>query len=204
MGFYSRLIFPRLCDWAMSTPEFAQLRKNVLAEAKGEILEIGFGTGLNLGHYPEQVRALAAVDPGAAMTRIARARIERSRIDVDLRIQSAESLPFDAARFDCVVCTWTLCSIPDAQAAVGEVRRVLKPGGRFVFVEHGLSDEPSIQRWQRRLNPIQRRIGAGCRLDLDVEAAVRSQPFREVIVDRFLMQKAPRTHGTMYKGMAVK
>jgi ubiquinone/menaquinone biosynthesis C-methylase UbiE len=204
MGFYSRLIFPRLCDWAMSTPEFAQLRKNVLAEANGEILEIGFGTGLNLGHYPEQVRALAAVDPGAAMTRIARARIERSRIDVDLRIQSAESLPFDAARFDCVVCTWTLCSIPDAQAAVGEVRRVLKPGGRFVFVEHGLSDEPSIQRWQRRLNPIQRRIGAGCRLDLDVEAAVRSQPFREVIVDRFLMQKAPRTHGTMYKGMAVK
>jgi ubiquinone/menaquinone biosynthesis C-methylase UbiE len=204
MGFYSRLIFPRLCDWAMSTPEFAQLRKNVLAEAKGEILEIGFGTGLNLGHYPEQVRALAAVDPGATMTRIAQARIEKSRIDVDLRNQSAESLPFDAERFDCVVCTWTLCSIPDVRAAVGEVRRVLKPGGRFVFVEHGLSDEPSVQRWQRRLNPIQRRIGAGCRLDLDVEAAVRSQPFREVIVDRFLMQKAPRTHGTMYKGMAVK
>jgi ubiquinone/menaquinone biosynthesis C-methylase UbiE len=204
MGFYSRLIFPRLCDWAMSTPEFTQLRKSVLAEVKGEILEIGFGTGLNLGHYPEQVRSLAAVDPGAAMTRIARARIEKSRIDVDLRNQSAESLPFDAERFDCVVCTWTLCSIPDVRAAVGEVRRVLKPGGRFVFIEHGLSDEPSVQRWQRRLNPIQRRIGAGCRLDLDVEAAVRSQPFCEVIVDRFLMQKAPRTHGTMYKGMAVK
>jgi ubiquinone/menaquinone biosynthesis C-methylase UbiE len=204
MGFYSRLIFPRLCDWAMSTPEFAQLRKNVLTEAKGEILEIGFGTGLNLGHYPEQVRALAAVDPGAAMTRIARARIEKSLIDVDLQTQSAESLSFDAERFDCVVCTWTLCNIPDVRAAVGEVRRVLKPGGRFVFVEHGLSDEPSVQRWQRRLNPIQRRIGAGCRLDLDVEAAVRSQPFREVIVDRFLIQKSPRTHGTMYKGIAVK
>ena len=99
MGFYSRVIFPRLCDWAMSTPEFAQLRKNVLAEAKGEILEIGFGTGLNLGHYPEQVRALAAVDPGATMTRIAQARIEKSRIDVDLRNQSAESLPFDAERY---------------------------------------------------------------------------------------------------------
>ena len=204
MGFYSRFIFPRLCNWAMSTPEFTQLRKSVLAEVKGEILEIGFGTGLNLGHYPEQVRSLAAVDPGAAMTRIARARIEKSLIDVDLRNQSAESLPFDAERFDCAVCTWTLCSIPDVRAAVGEVRRVLKPGGRFVFVEHGLSDEPSVQRWQRRLNPIQRRIGAGCRLDLDVEAAVRSQPFREVIVDRFLIQKSPRTHGTMYKGIAVK
>jgi ubiquinone/menaquinone biosynthesis C-methylase UbiE len=204
MGFYSRLIFPRLCDWAMSSPEFTQLRKSVLAEAKGEILEIGFGTGLNLGHYPEQVRALAAVDPGTAMTRIAQARIEKSRIDVDLQSQSAESLPFDSGRFDCVVCTWTLCSIPDVHSAVGEVRRVLKPDGRFVFIEHGLSDDPSVQRWQRRLNPIQRRIGAGCRLDLDVDAAVRSQPFREVIVERFLMQKAPRTHGTMYKGTAVK
>src|SRR6202035_300948 len=104
-----------------------------------------------------------------------------------------EALPFAAERFDCVVCTWTLCSIPDVQATLGEVLRVLKPGGGFVFIEHGLSDVPSVQRWQRRLNPIQRRIGAGCRLDLDVEAAVRSQPFREVTVDRFLMQKAPRT-----------
>jgi ubiquinone/menaquinone biosynthesis C-methylase UbiE len=204
MGFYSRFIFPRLCDWAMSSPEFTQLRKSVLAEAKGEILEIGFGTGLNLGHYPEQVRALAAVDPGTAMTRIAQARIEKSGIDVDLQSQSAESLPFDSGRFDCVVCTWTLCSIPDVQSALGEVLRVLKPGGRYFFIEHGLSDEPSVQRWQRRLNPIQRRIGAGCRLDLDVEAAVKSQPFREVTVDRFQMDKAPRTHGTMYQGTAVK
>src|SRR5271156_2133473 len=99
MGFYSRLIFPRLCDWAMSTPEFAQLRKNVLAEAKGDILEIGFGTGLNLEYYLEHVRGLAAVDPGEAMTRIARARIEKSRIDVGLQSQSAESLPFDPERF---------------------------------------------------------------------------------------------------------
>jgi ubiquinone/menaquinone biosynthesis C-methylase UbiE len=204
MGFYTRLIFPRLCDWAMSTPEFTQLRKSLLAETCGEILEIGFGTGLNLGHYPEQVCSLAAVDPGRAMSRIARARIDNSPIDVDLQSQSAESLPFDSERFDCVVCTWTLCSIPDVHSAVGEVRRVLKPDGRFVFIEHGLSDDPSVQRWQRRLNPIQRRIGAGCRLDLDVDAAVRSQPFREVIVERFLMQKAPRTHGTMYKGTAVK
>jgi ubiquinone/menaquinone biosynthesis C-methylase UbiE len=204
MGFYSRVIFPRLCDWAMRSPEFTQLRKNALADVRGEILEIGFGTGLNLAHYRGYVRRLAAVDPGAGMTRMARARIGMSCIDVDLRSQSAETMPFDAEAFDYVVCTWTLCSIPDVQAALVEVRRVLKPGGRFVFIEHGLSNEPSVQRWQRRLNPIQRRIGAGCRLDLDVEAAVRSQPFREVIVDRFLMKKAPRTHGTMYQGTAVK
>jgi ubiquinone/menaquinone biosynthesis C-methylase UbiE len=86
----------------------------------------------------------------------------KSRIDVDLQSQSAEARPFAAERFDCVVCTWTLCSIPDVPAALAEVIRVLKPGGRFVFLVHGLSDEPGIQRWQQRLNPIQRRIGAGC------------------------------------------
>jgi ubiquinone/menaquinone biosynthesis C-methylase UbiE len=204
MGIYSRLIFPKLCDWAMSTPEFAQLRKKVLADVRGEILEIGFGTGLNLEHYPEHVRGLAAVDPGEAMNRIARTRIGKSPIEVDLQSQSAQALPFEAERFDFVVCTWTLCSIPDASSAVAEVLRVLKPGGRFVFVEHGLSDQPGVQRWQRRLNPIQRRIGVGCRLDLDVDAVVRSQPFRQVTFERFLMEKAPRTHGTMYQGTAVK
>ncbi len=204
MGIYSRRIFPRLCDWAMSTAQFTQLRKKVLAHVRGEILEIGFGTGLNLEHYPAHVRVLAAIDPGEAMSRLARTRIGKSPIAVDLQSQGAEALPFEAERFDCVVCTWTLCSIPDVQAALAEVVRVLKPGGRFVFMEHGLSEQPRIQRWQRRLNPIQRWVGAGCRLDLDVEAVVRSQPFHEVTVDRFLMEKAPRTHGSMYHGMAAK
>ena len=126
MGIYSRLIFPRLCDWAMRTPRIERLRREVLAEANGEILEIGFGTGLNLGHYPEHVRHLTAVDPGVGMTRIARRRIERSHIDVDLRVQTAEELPFEDGRFDCVVSTWTLCSIRDARRAIGEIGRVLK------------------------------------------------------------------------------
>ena len=107
-------------------------------------------------------------------------------------------------QFDCVVSTWTLCSIPDVQQAMKEVHRVLKPGGRFVFLEHGLSGEPKIQRWQRRLNWIQKRVGDGCRLDLDVKAVVREQPFREVILNQFLLEKTPRTHGTMYRGMALK
>jgi ubiquinone/menaquinone biosynthesis C-methylase UbiE len=204
MGIYSRLIFPKLCDWAMSTPEFTQLRKKVLADVRGEVLEIGFGTGLNLEHYPKRVRGLTAVEPGAAMSRFAQATIGKSDIVVDLQTQSAEALPFDAGRFDTVVCTWTLCSIPDVPAALSEVIRVLKPGGRFMFMEHGLSDEPRVQRWQRRLNPIQQWVGAGCRLDLDVESAVRAQPFDEVKIDRFLLEQAPRTHGTMYHGIAVK
>jgi ubiquinone/menaquinone biosynthesis C-methylase UbiE len=204
MGLYSRLIFPRLCDWAMSTSQFGQLRKKVLADVRGEILEIGFGTGLNLEHYPAHVRGLTAIDPGVAMSRIAHARIGKSPIDVNFQDQSAEALPFEGQQFDYVACTWTLCSIPDVQSALSEVFRVLKPGGQFVFMEHGLSDEPKVQLWQRRLNPIQRWLGDGCRLDLDVEAVVRSQPFREVTVERFLFEKAPRTHGSMYHGMAVK
>jgi ubiquinone/menaquinone biosynthesis C-methylase UbiE len=176
----------------------------VLCEVDGEILEIGFGTGLNLEHYPEHVCHLTAVDPGVGMSRIGLRRIERSRMKVDLQVQTAEELPFEVGRFDCVVSTWTLCSIPDARQAMREVHRVLKPGGRFMFLEHGLSDEPKIRGWQQRLNWIQKRLGDGCRLDLDVKAVVGEQPFREVNLDRFLLEKTPRTHGTMYRGMAVK
>ena len=158
MSLYSRLIFPRLCDWTMRNPRMERLRREVLAEANGEILEIGFGTGLNLEHYPEHVRHLTAVDPGVGMARIARRRIERSHIDVDLRVQTAEELPFEDASFDCVVSTWTLCSIREARRAVARFGRVLRPGGQFLFLEHGLGDDPGVQRWQRRLTPLQRRV----------------------------------------------
>jgi SAM-dependent methyltransferase len=204
MGLYSRFIFPRLCDWSMSSPAIARLRQQLLADVRGDVLEIGFGTGLNLAHYPAHVRRVAAVDPGEGMNRIARTRIGQSPIMVDLHSHSAEALPFDDDRFDCLVSTWTLCSIPDVRKAIEEIRRVLRPGGRFIFIEHGLSDVTSVQRWQRRLNPIQRRIGGGCRLDLDIEAEVRSLPFREVNVERFQMEGKPRTHGTLYRGEAVK
>jgi ubiquinone/menaquinone biosynthesis C-methylase UbiE len=204
MGFYSRHVFPRLCDWLMRGPRNDRLRREVLAVASGEILEIGFGTGLNLDHYPEHVRHLTAIDPGVGMARIARRRIGQSRIDVDLHTRTAEELPFEEGRFDSVVSTWTLCSVPDARRAVTEVVRVLKPGGRFLFLEHGLNDDPGVRRWQRRLNPIQRRLGDGCRLDVDIEALVRSGTFREVRVERFLQERTPRVVGSMYRGVGVK
>ncbi len=204
MGFYSRVVFPRLCEWVMRDPKMAALRGEALAQVRGEVLEIGFGTGLNLDHYSSQVRRIVAVDPGEGMNRLARKRIAQSRVEVDLHTQSAEGLPFEPETFDWVVSTWTLCSIPDVTQAVSEVHRVLRPGGQFVFVEHGLSDDPRVQRWQRRLNPIQRLIGDGCRLDLDVNAVIRGQPFRNVALERFLFDKTPRTHGSMYRGIAVK
>jgi ubiquinone/menaquinone biosynthesis C-methylase UbiE len=204
MGIYSNLVFPRLCHWTMRSPEITRLRAEVLADARGEILEIGFGTGLNLEHYPAQVCRITAVDPNEGMGRLARKRIAGGRIEVDLRGNGAEALPFEDGRFDTVVSTWTLCSIPDVERAVAEVYRVLKPGGRFVFLEHGLGDDPGVQRWQRRLNWLQKRVGDGCRLDLDVEALLRQAPFGDVGLDRFLLAGAPRTHGSMYRGAAVK
>ena len=204
MGIYSRLIFPRLCDWAMRNPRMADLRRMALSEVDGEILEIGFGTGLNLEHFPEHVTHLTAVDPGLGMTRIARRRIERSPIDVDLRVQTAEELPFEDERFDCVVSTWTLCSIQEAGRAVSEIRRVLRPGGEFSFLEHGLSEEPGVQRWQHRLTPLQRRVADGCRLDVDIEALIRERTWAKVRVERFLLESTPRIVGSMYRGVAMK
>ena len=204
MGLYASHIFPLLCDWSMRNPRMARLRREMLAEARGDILEIGFGTGLNLEHYPERVRSLTAVDPGLGMTRIARRRIERSHIDVDLRVQSAEELPFEDGSFDCVMSTWTLCSIKEAGRAVSEIRRVLRPGGRYIFLEHGLGDDPGVQRWQRRLTPLQRRVADGCRLDVDIEALIRGKAWAKVRVERFLLEGTPRIVGFMYRGAAVK
>jgi len=182
----------------------ARLRREVLSEVNGEILEIGFGTGLNLEHYPEQVRRLTAVDPGIGMSRLARHRIERSQIEVDLQVQTAEALAFEDGRFDCVVSTWTLCSIQEAERAVSEILRVLKPGGQYLFLEHGLGDDPGVQRWQRRLTPLQRRAADGCRLDVDIEALIRRRTWAKVRVERFLPEGTPRIVGSMYRGAAVK
>src|SRR4051794_16609516 len=204
MGFYSRFVFPRLCDRLMGLPALAGLRKEVLADVGGDVLEVGFGTGLNLAHYPEHVRSITTVDPNPGMNKMAQRRIAASGIEVDQRVLPGEALLFDEGTFDCVVSTWTMCSIPEVGRALGEVYRVLRPGGRLVFLEHGLSEDPRVRAWQRRLNPIERVLADGCRLDLDVEGVVRGQPFGQVEVERFEIDGLPRTHGTMYRGWAMK
>lgn len=204
MGLYSRWVFPRLCDCLMGLPALGEQRKEVLAEVRGDILEIGFGTGRNLPYYPEHVRRITTVDPNPGMDRLARGRIAAGRIEVDRRRLGGEALPFGDESFDFAVSTWTMCSIAEVGRALGEVCRVLRPGGRLVFLEHGQSADPGVRKWQRRLNPIERRLADGCRLDLDVEAVVREQPFRRVEVARFEIDRLPRTHGTMYRGSATK
>jgi ubiquinone/menaquinone biosynthesis C-methylase UbiE len=204
MGFYSRTIFPCLCDLIMRQPILAKYRRDLLAGAGGNILEIGFGTGLNLPHYPEHVHKITTVDPNVGMHRKARKRIERTGIEVDQRVLDAARLPFDDSTFDSVVSTWTLCSIDNVNQALSEVYRVLKPGGRFLFLEHGLSPEPKVQKWQRRLNWLEMCLADGCRLDRNIKELVAAQPFASARVEEFYLEQSPKTHAYMYRGIASK
>ena len=148
MSFYRHYVFPHLLDLATSSKAFRKPRARTLAPARGRILEIGFGTGMNLRYYPDTVRRIEAIDPDLDLDRFSKPRIEASRIEVDFHHLDAEHLPFEAERFDTVVSTLTLCSIPDVVHALGEIRRVLKPGGQLLFLEHGRAPDASVARWQ--------------------------------------------------------
>jgi ubiquinone/menaquinone biosynthesis C-methylase UbiE len=204
MGFYSRFIFPRLCNAALDRPFVAAHRRELLASATGEILEIGFGTGLNLPCYPDHIRKITAIDPNPGMHRKALSIIEQTGLDVDKRILGSEELPFDRDTFDCVVSTFTLCSIAQVQRALAEIYRVLKPGGKFLLLEHGLSPDLKVCKWQHRLNRIQRLVGDNCHLDRNIKELVSQQPFQSVEVSEFYLEKSPKTHGYLSKGMAMK
>jgi ubiquinone/menaquinone biosynthesis C-methylase UbiE len=204
VSLYSKYIFPHLCDWVLGTPVVARHRKEQLATAGGEVLEIGVGTGLNLPHYPPHLRRITTVDPNPGMNRKLRRRVNQTGIEVDARTAGGESLPFADCTFDCVVSTFTLCSIADLGSALAELYRVLKPGGRMLFLEHGLSPDAGVAKWQRRLNRLHGLFADGCTLTLDVAAILRAQPFASVEVDTFYMEKIPSTHGFMYRGAATK
>jgi ubiquinone/menaquinone biosynthesis C-methylase UbiE len=204
VGFYSQYIFPRICNHVLGQPHVAEQRRELLASASGEVLEIGFGTGLNLPCYPSHVRRITAVEPNAGMNRVAQRHIKQTNIQVELQPLSGERLPFADRSFDCVVSTFTLCSIANVEQALREAFRVLRPGGRFLFLEHGLSPDPVVQKWQRRLNWLQMRLGDGCHLDRDMRALVAAQPFSSVDAEQFYLDRTPKTHGYMYRGAATK
>jgi ubiquinone/menaquinone biosynthesis C-methylase UbiE len=203
VGWYSQVVFPRLCDLLLDRP-MRPYRAEQLAAVRGEVLEIGVGTGLNLVHYPPEVRRITTVDPSPGMNRILRQRAARARRVIDQRIGTAEHLPLEDESFDFVVSTLTLCSVADVPQALREACRVLKPGGRFVFFEHGLGPSPAVGKWQRRLNGLQRVIGAGCRLDLNVADALAASPFGPAEIENFYLPGLPRTHGYVYRGQATR
>lgn len=204
MDFYSRFIFPRLCDLVMRGEALSRLRRDLLSRVEGEVLEIGVGSGLNLSHYPAGVKKITAVDPNPGMSPLAQKRMKAAPAPVEHRILGAERLPFGDGAFDSVVSAWTLCSIREVDRALKEVYRVLKPEGRFFFLEHGLSEEPKVQKWQRRLTPLNRRLADGCHLDRNIPSLIEAAGFRIVTLDRFYMEKAPKTFGFLYKGTAVR
>lgn len=204
MGFYSRVIFPLVCNAALNRPPVAAHRRELLASATGEILEIGFGTGLNLPCYPSHVRKITAIDPNVGMHRKVQSLINQTGLEVDKRVLGSEELPFDSGAFDCVVSTFTLCSIAEVQRALAEIYRVLKPGGKFLLLEHGLSSEAHISKWQRRLNGLERLFADNCHLDRNIKQLVSEQPFQTVEINEFYLEKIPKTHGYLYRGVGIK
>jgi len=204
MGFYSEVLFPWGMNLAMSGEAFQKQRHAVLQSVDGKVLEIGFGTGLNLPHYPHKVKTLVTVDPNPGMGRYTAKQIEASDIDVERQVLSGESLPMQDESFDTVVSTWTLCSIEDIQKALTEVKRVLKPGGQFIFLEHGLSPDTKVSQWQHRLNGLQKIVGDGCNLNRDMREIIYQTGFEQLEVDNFYFPKVPRFMGYMYRGIAIK
>ena len=203
MGFYSRHVFPWLMDRALSHGPVAEQRPGVLAGARGDVLEIGFGTGLNLPHYQPGVRRIAAVEPNPGARRRARKRLDASDVKVVFaELLRGRDLPFGPGAFDTVISTWTLCSIADVAHALAEVHRVLRPGGGFLFIEHGLSPDEKVARWQRRLDPLQKRLGDGCHLTRNIAALIEASPMRLEACDRFYLRETPRVAGYTYRGVA--
>lgn len=199
---YATYIFPRLMDWMLRGERFQRERQRLLTSAEGVVLEIGFGTGLNLPHYPRTVTALHTIDPSSMLRdRVAR-RVAQAPFPVHIQSVSAERLPYDDATFDCVVSTFTLCTVPNPILALREVRRVLKPEGYFLFLEHGRSDNSAVARWQDRLNPFQNWLGCGCNLNRRIDQLVRAAGLRLDSLDRYVLDGLPRIGVEMYRGRA--
>ncbi|HVR97444.1 MAG TPA: class I SAM-dependent methyltransferase [Thermoanaerobaculia bacterium] len=203
MGLYHDRIVPRLVHWALRAEEFASVRAETVRGLSGEVLEIGFGSGLNLPYYPPEVRRLLAVEPSGTAWELARTAIEAAPFPVELAGETAESIPLPDASVDAAVSTWTLCTIPDAGQALREVRRVLRPGGVFRFLEHGRSDEPHVARWQDRLTPLQKRLAGGCHINRPIGRLIEDAGFALEDMKTYYARR-PKTVFFFYHGTAEK
>ncbi|HWM89677.1 MAG TPA: class I SAM-dependent methyltransferase [Thermoanaerobaculia bacterium] len=202
MALWKDRILPWFVHAALRTTEFQEVRSEYLGKAEGQVLEIGFGSGLNLPHLSDRVRKLYAVEPADAAWRIARATVERAPFPVERTGTTAEAIPLPDGSVDEVISSFSLCTIPDAEKALREVRRVLRPGGTFRFVEHGRSEDARIAKWQDRLDPVQQWLAGGCHLNREPDRLLREAGFRIERLDRFEIP-GPRVIMSLYGGAAI-
>jgi len=202
MAIYRDRVFPRIMNLLMDNKQNRRIRARVCGDLEGDVVEIGFGTGLNLPHLPAGVTLLRAVEPSELGVHIARDRINSSPVPVQIVGLDGQHLPFEDHSADAVLSTWTLCTIPDAVAALREVRRVLRPGGMLHFVEHGTAPDAGVRRWQDRLNGVQRRLGCGCNLNRDIPALIQAGGLTISHLDTYYSPGEPRPFGATYEGAA--
>jgi ubiquinone/menaquinone biosynthesis C-methylase UbiE len=201
VNFYDRWVLPPILDLVMRLTQLETFRREVVATASGRVLEVGVGSGLNFLLYGKQVETVIGIDPSPRLLAIARRRADAAGVRAELVQGSAIAIPLADSKIDTVVMTWALCSIADPLAALREIRRVLKPDGRLLFVEHGLSPEPGIERWQHRLTPIWCHVAGGCHLDRKMDDLIRSAGF-DLIDLRTEYASGPRPMTYMYLGRA--
>ena len=201
MSFYGKWIFPRLVDITMRNREAMRYRSLIVPRASGTVLEIGVGSGLNLAFYGKSVEQLYGLDPSEELLAVARKKARDIAFPVDFLPHQSEEIPLNDHSIDTVVMTWTLCSIPDPLKALREMRRVLKPQGTLLFVEHGLAADARVQRWQNALNPLWSRISGGCNLNRKMDELISASGFRFMEIDMGYA-KGPRPMRFMYWGRA--
>ena len=202
MSFYGERVFPKVMNLVMNSAQTRRIRSEVCAPLAGEVIEIGFGTGLNLPHLPKAVVRVLAVDPMERGRELAAERLSATSVNVEFIGLDGQVLPLDDHSVDAALATWTLCSIPDAVTAVSEIRRVLKPGGRLHFVEHGRAPDENVRKWQNRLNGIQNRVACGCNLNRDIPALIESGGMTVESLSTFYSRGAPKSMGWTYQGVA--
>jgi ubiquinone/menaquinone biosynthesis C-methylase UbiE len=203
MGFYTDQVLPRAMDLVLRAREYQAIRARVTAGLSGDVLEVGFGSGLNVAHYPVAVTRVFAVDPAAVGRKLAAPRIAARSLPVEYIGLDGESLPLPAHSVDHALTTWTLCTIPAVERALCEINRVLRPGGTLHFMEHGRSPDSNVARWQDRLTPIQRRVAGGCHINRPIDKLIAGSGLDVTRMETYYLG-GPKPFGYSYEGVATK